>query len=225
MSNDPSTAPDEVRESAGRSDVQPTGGPGYDTDRVLTLPNLLSFLRLLGVPFFLWLILGPHADGWAVAVLMLAGASDWLDGFLARRWHQTSRVGQMLDPVADRLYIGSTLVALALREIIPWWLVVLLVARDLVMVALVPLLRTRGYTSLPVHLIGKAATFCLLYAFPMVLLGAGEGGFALACKVLGWAFAIWGTSLYWWAGLLYVRQTFHLLQTPRVGLPGVGPRG
>ncbi|MFC6360057.1 CDP-alcohol phosphatidyltransferase family protein [Luteococcus peritonei] len=197
------------------SDVAPVEGPGYDTDRVLTIPNLLSFARLLGVPLFVWLILGPHADVWAVLLLMAAGASDWLDGTLARRWHQTSRVGQMLDPVADRLYIASTLVALALREIIPWWLVALLVARDVLMVCLVPLLRTRGWTSLPVHLIGKAATFCLLYAFPMVLLGAGQGWFAHLCKILGWAFAIWGTSLYWWAGLLYVRQTFHLVQSPR----------
>lgn len=189
-----------------------TPGASYDTDRVLTIPNLLSFLRLVGVPVFVWLILGPQADGWAVLLLMAAGASDWLDGFLARRWHQTSRVGQMLDPVADRLYIGSTLVALAIRDIIPWWLVVLLVARDLLMVALVPLLRTRGATSLPVHLIGKAATFCLLYAFPMVLLGDGSVGFAQLARILGWAFAIWGTALYWWAGLLYVRQTIHLLQ-------------
>ncbi|MEL4359381.1 MULTISPECIES: CDP-alcohol phosphatidyltransferase family protein [unclassified Luteococcus] len=190
-------------------------GRSYDTDRVLTIPNLLSFLRLIGVPVFVWLMLGPRADGWAVALLMFAGFSDWLDGHLARAWHQTSRVGQMLDPVADRLYIASTLVALAVRQLIPWWLVLLLVARDVLMLALVPLLRTRGYTSLPVHLIGKAATFCLLYAFPMVLLGEGQSTIALVCKVLGWAFAIWGTALYWWAGLLYVRQTFHLLQTPR----------
>ncbi|WP_420175100.1 CDP-alcohol phosphatidyltransferase family protein [Luteococcus sp. OSA5] len=188
--------------------------PLYDTDRVLTLPNALSFLRLLGVPLFVWLILGPRSDGWAVLLLMAAGFSDWLDGYLARAWKQTSRVGQMLDPVADRLYIGSTLVCLAIRDIIPWWLVIVLVARDLVLVALVPFLRTRGYTSLPVHVIGKAATFCLLYAFPLVLLGAGESGVALLARITGWSFAIWGTALYWWAGLLYVRQTWHLMQSP-----------
>lgn len=198
----------------GPADVRPVERP-YDTDRVLTIPNLLSFLRLAGVPLFLWMILGPHADGWAVLLLMFAGFTDWLDGHLARAWHQTSRLGQMLDPVADRLYIASTLVALAIRGIIPWWLVALLVARDVMMLALVPLLKTRGYTSLPVHLIGKAATFCLLYAFPMVLLGAGSSMLATTSRVLGWSFAIWGTALYWWAGLLYVRQTWHLMQTPR----------
>lgn len=197
------------------SDVRPVER-SYDTDRVLTIPNLLSFLRLAGVPLFLWMILGPQADRWAVLLLMVAGFTDWLDGTLARAWHQTSRVGQMLDPVADRLYIASTLVALAIREVIPWWLVALLVARDVMMLGLVPLLKTRGYTSLPVHLIGKAATFCLLYAFPMVLLGAGNSGLATAARVIGWSFAIWGTALYWWAGLLYVRQTWHLMQTPRV---------
>ncbi|MFZ2261918.1 MAG: CDP-alcohol phosphatidyltransferase family protein [Luteococcus japonicus] len=196
-------------------DVRPAER-SYDTDRVLTLPNVLSFLRLTGVPLFLWMILGPHADGWAVILLMFAGFTDWLDGTLARAWHQTSRLGQMLDPVADRLYIGSTLIALALRDVIPWWLVALLVARDLMMVALVPLLKTRGYTSLPVHLIGKAATFCLLYAFPLVLLGAGDSGVATLARVVGWSFAIWGSALYWWAGLLYVRQTWHLMQTPRI---------
>lgn len=188
----------------------------YETDRVLTLPNVLSLLRLLGVPLFVWLVLSPHADAWAVAVLMVAGFTDWADGRIARAWHQTSRVGQMLDPAADRLYIGSTLVCLALRHLIPWWLMVLLVARDVCMVCLVPALRTRGYTSLPVHMAGKAATFCLLYAFPLVLLGGGTTTWHLVCKVLGWAFATWGTALYWWAGLLYCRQTWHLLQTPRL---------
>ena len=182
----------------------------------LNIPILLTWLRVAMIPLIVGVFYLPMPEPMrnliATVMFIVFAATDWLDGFLARRWHQTSRVGQMLDPVADRLYIGSTLVALAIRDIIPWWLVVLLVARDLLMVALVPLLRTRGATSLPVHLIGKAATFCLLYAFPMVLLGDGSGGFAQLARILGWAFAIWGTALYWWAGLLYVRQTIHLLQ-------------
>ncbi len=191
--------------------------PTYDTDRILTVPNMLSFVRLAGVPFFMWLILGPHADAWAVVVLALAGLTDLLDGRLARRYHQVSRLGQMLDPVADRLYIAATIVSLAIRDIIPWWLVIVLVLRDVMLLCLVPALRTRGYTSLPVHFIGKAATFCLLYAFPLVLLGVGEWPGASLCRIVGWAFAIWGTGLYWWAGLLYVRQTVHLLGTPVPG--------
>lgn len=185
---------------------------GYDTTRVLTVPNLLSLLRLIGVPVFCWLVIAAHQDWLAVLVLALAGASDWLDGFLARRWHQRSRVGQMLDPIADRLYILAILIGLTVRDIIPWWLLAALVVRDLMLAALVPLLKTRGYTSLPVHFIGKAGTFCLLYAFPMVLLGAHAGTFAAVMHTLGWAFAIWGTGLYWWAGLLYVGQTVELLR-------------
>lgn len=200
--------------------MQPAGqrpevtGPSYDTDRVFTLPNVLSFFRLVGVPVFFWLVVGARADLWAVGLLCLAGATDWLDGFLARRWHQTSRIGQMLDPVADRLYILAIVVALAIRDIVPWWLLAVLAGRDLLLAALVPFLRTRGYTSLPVHFIGKAATFCLLYAFPLVLVGAGAtDGWRVICRVLGWAFAGWGTGLYWWAGLLYVRQTAMLLRS------------
>jgi cardiolipin synthase (CMP-forming) len=199
------------------AEISTSSPSGYDTDRVWTLPNVLSLLRLAGVPLLLWLILGPEADLVAVGVLMVAGFTDWLDGYLARSWHQRSRLGQMLDPIADRFYILATLLGLALRDIVPWWLVIILVARDVVIACLVPLLKTRGYSSLPVHFLGKAATFNLLYAFPLVLLGASEGVFGLIARVVGWAFAVWGTALYWWAGGLYVIQTVTLLRTtPRV---------
>ena len=187
--------------------------PPYDTDRVWTLSNVLSFLRLAGVPLVLWLILGPQADGLAVLVLALGGITDWLDGYLARAWHQTSRVGQMLDPIADRLYILAVLIALALREIVPWWVAVIIVGRDVFVVVLVPILKTRGYSSLPVHFLGKVATFCLLYAFPLVLLGSGQQGWLELAWGLGWAFAIWGTALYWYAGSLYAVQTVRLLRS------------
>jgi cardiolipin synthase len=114
-----------------------TAGPGpplYDTDRALTLPNLLSLSAVGRCPAVLWLILGPQADGLAVSSSQSVAFTDWLDGYLARAWHQTSRLGQMLDPIADRLYILAVLIGLALREIIPWWLVVIVVARD-VMIA------------------------------------------------------------------------------------------
>jgi cardiolipin synthase (CMP-forming) len=186
--------------------------PSYDTDRVWTLPNVLSFLRLAGVPLMVWLILGPHSDGLAVLVLAAGGFTDWLDGYIARRWHQTSRVGQMLDPVADRLYIMAVVVCLAVRELVPWWLVVGLVARDVLITLLVPVLRTRGFSSLPVHFLGKAATFNLLYAFPLILLGAPDGTDWALARVLGWAFALWGVSLYWWAGILYLVQTLQLVR-------------
>jgi cardiolipin synthase (CMP-forming) len=182
-----------------------------ETDRVLTIPNIISIIRLAGVPLFLWLVLGPEADGWALAVLMLSGVTDWLDGYLARKLNQTSKFGQVLDPVADRLYILAVVIGLALRDIIPWWLALLLPARDLMLWGLVPFLRSRGYHALPVHFLGKAATANLLYAFPLLLLGDGEGAVATLAEVFGWAFAIWGTGLYWWAGLLYAWQVRKLL--------------
>jgi cardiolipin synthase len=176
------------------------------TDRVWTVPNVLSFLRLLAIPLFLWLLLGPQADVVAVVVLALSAITDWLDGMVARATGQISRLGQLLDPIADRLTVLATLLGLLLRGIVPLWLVVVLLSRDVVLAVVMALLKRRGVTGLPVHFLGKAATFALLAAFPVVLLGAGTGPFAQLCQVLGWAGLLWGTALYWWAGLLYLEQ-------------------
>jgi cardiolipin synthase len=183
-----------------------TQGSPPISDRVLTLPNVLSMLRLVGVPLFLWLILTRH-DGWAVVVLTISGVSDYLDGKIARHYNLVSRVGQLLDPVADRLYILTTLLGLAWREIIPWWLVALLVSREVFGAALVMVVRSYGYRALPVHFVGKAATFNLLWAFPLILVGQGESTFATVMLPIGWAFAWWGTALYWVAGVMYAVQT------------------
>ena len=106
---------------------------------------------------------------------MVAGVTDYLDGWLARRLDQFSKLGEILDPVADRLYILAVVIGLSLRDIIPWWVAIALPLRDLLLWGLVPILRTRGYSALPVHFLGKAATFNLLYAFPLLLLGEGDG--------------------------------------------------
>jgi cardiolipin synthase len=168
--------------------------------------------RLAGVPLFLWLVLGPEEDVLALVVLMVSGFTDWLDGYLARKLDQRSNLGEILDPVADRLYILAVVIGLALREVIPWWIAVALPLRDLLLWGLVPFLRTRGYSALPVHFLGKAATFNLLYAFPLLLLGDGEGVLPMLAKVFGWAFAGWGIGLYWWAGVLYAWQVRTLLR-------------
>ncbi len=181
------------------------------SDAVWTIPNLISMGRLAGVPLFLWLVIVPEADVLALVVLMVSGFTDWLDGYLARRLDQMSALGQILDPVADRLYILAAVVGLLWRDIIPWWVAVILPARDAFLWCLVPFLRTRGYSALPVHYLGKAATAALLYAFPLLFLGDGEGTVATLALVFGWAFAIWGIGLYWWAGLLYAWQVRTLL--------------
>jgi CDP-diacylglycerol--glycerol-3-phosphate 3-phosphatidyltransferase len=190
-------------------------------DRVWTLPNALSVLRLLGVPLFLWLLLGPEADGWAVIVLMISGITDWADGKLARWLDQSSRLGALLDPAADRLYIVCTLVALALRDIAPVWMVALLLGRELVLGIALLVLRRYGYPPLQVHYLGKAATFLLLYAFPGLLLADGTGWLATAIAPFAWAFAIWGTALYLLAGVFYLVQVAGIVRTERTA-PAAG---
>jgi cardiolipin synthase (CMP-forming) len=223
-----SSAPDAAAEgeqaSAGVTTGGPAGVPAREPDqdrlpdRIWTIPNVLSIARLLGVPVFLWLVLGPHADGWAVILLFGAAASDWLDGKLARALHQESRLGQVLDPTADRLYIGAMLIALAIRSLIPWWLVGVLVGRELVLAAALLRLRARGWEPLQVSFVGKTATLCLFYAFPLLLLGAYSGDAAMVAKVVGWAFVLWGTALYWTAAGLYLVQAWRLT----AGGPGPG---
>jgi cardiolipin synthase (CMP-forming) len=196
-------------------------------DRVLTIPNGISAARLAGVPVFLWLVLGPRtatADYWAVGLLIAAGLSDWLDGKIARAFNQASRLGQLLDPAADRLYIVSTIVALAVRQIIPWWLVVVLAVREVTVgIALALLKRRAGYGTLQVSFVGKAATLCLLYAFPLLFLGDHPGWGGTLARVIGWAFATWGTVLYWWAAMLYLAQVRNLVS--RSARPEVGASG
>ena len=189
-------------------------------DRVLTIPNAISFARLAGVPVFLWLVLAVRteaADWWAVGILIAAGASDWLDGKIARALNQQSRLGEVLDPAADRLYIVSAVIALAVRAIIGWWLVAVLAARELVLGVVLLALRRRGYGPLHVSFVGKAATLNLLYAFPLLFLGDHQTSYAVVARVAGWAFALWGTALYWWAAALYVEQARRLLAADRDG--------
>ncbi len=174
------------------------------SDRVWTVPNALSALRLLGVPLFLWLALGPQDDGWAVIVLMVGGFTDYLDGKIARRFNLTSRLGAMLDPAADRLYILATLVALTVRGIVPIWLSAGIVGRDLILAGGLVVLRRHGHPPPEVTWLGKAATLNLLYAFPLLLLSVGHDTFGHVVRPLAWAFTVWGTWLYVWSGSQYL---------------------
>lgn len=191
---------------------------------VWTVPNLLSVLRLAGVPLFLWLLLGPHADGWALAVLAVSAITDWADGKLARLLNQYSRLGEMLDPAADRLYILATLIAFVIRGLIPWWVAALLIGRDAVLTVFIPLIRRHGYPPLPVLYLGKAGTFALLYALPLILLAEAAPAIATAAAATGYAFLIWGSGMYLWVGVLYLRQHLWILRNtpvvPVVARPG-----
>jgi len=180
--------------------------------QALNVPNMLSILRLAGVPVFLWLLLGPKEDGWALALLVFSALTDWLDGKLARWLNQMSRLGQLLDPAADRLYILATLIAFLIRDIIPWWLVVPLVVREAVLGVCVLLLRRRGFAPPEVTYIGKGATFVLMYAFPFLLLTQGGSDIAAIARPIGYAFTAWGAVLYVYSGVLYIVQTVRALR-------------
>lgn len=184
----------------------------WDTDRVFTVPNILSFLRLAAIPVFTWLIIAGH-DLAAVIILVASAVTDWFDGFLARKLNQVTKLGAMLDPVTDRLYILATIIALLVRDIVPLWFVTVLLARDVLLLALYPVLRRHGRDQLPVNKVGKAATFALLTAFPVMLLGVMiDVGWVLT---VGWAIALLGAVLYWAAGFLYVRALTRIVGEER----------
>ena len=190
----------------------PESVAGREPLNVWTIPNALSVLRLLAVPLFLWLVLGPQEDVAAFVVLVIAGVTDYLDGLVARATGQYSRLGAILDPLADRLTIAATLLGLVLRDFIPWWLVIALILRELMLLAVLPALRARGRVALPVTLVGKAATFCLLWGLPTLLLSTVDGPLGDIALVCGWAFTLWGVFLYWWAGIDYVASVRRLVR-------------
>jgi cardiolipin synthase len=187
-------------------------------DRVLTVPNALSVLRLMLLPVFLYLLFVAKANGWAVGVLMFSGFSDWADGKIARLVaNQSSRLGELLDPAVDRIYMVTVPVALAIYGAVPWWIVLTLIGRDAVLAATLPVVRTRGLTALPVTYIGKAATFALMSAFPLILLGQWDALWSRIVLACGWAFLIWGLAMYLWSGVLYLVQVAMVVrQLPRV---------
>lgn len=188
-------------------------------DRLLTVPNVLSGIRLVLIPVFIYLLLVAHANAWAVAILMFSGASDWADGKIARLLNQSSKIGELLDPAVDRLYMVTIPIVFALRGIVPWWIIVVLLARDLLLAAELPLLRSRGFTALPVLYIGKAATFSLMSAFPLILLGQWDAQWSRIVLACGWAFLIWGMYMYLWSFVLYLVQVVLVMRR----LPPVRP--
>ncbi|HLU62969.1 MAG TPA: CDP-alcohol phosphatidyltransferase family protein [Protaetiibacter sp.] len=189
------------------------------SSRVVTVPNVLSAVRLALIPLFLWL-LGAGEYGWALLVIVVSSVTDFVDGFVARRFNQITRLGQVLDPAVDRLFIFSTLIGLAWQDFLPWWLVVLIVLRDVGLLVLGPVLASHGYGPLPVHHLGKVATFALLFALPTLVLGAAFPQVAPFSDPFGWALALWGAFLYWWAGAIYLRETVRLVREDHVARAG-----
>lgn len=195
--------------------------PGRVHNRVLTVPNLLSVIRLVLLPVFVYLLLVAHVDAWAVVILMFTGASDWADGKIARVLNQTSKLGVLLDPAVDRLYMAIIPVVFGLRGLVPWWIIAVLLARDVLLAAALPALRGRGLSALPVTYIGKAATFALMSAFPLILLGQWNASWSRVSLACGWGFLLWGLYMSLWSFVLYLVQVTMVVRT----MPKVGPFG
>jgi len=193
--------------------VAPRSSPEI-SDRVWTVPNILSFIRLGLVPFFLYFIITAQ-DALALIVLVFSSLSDFLDGLIARRFNQITRLGQLLDPAADRLFIFAALIGLAARDVIPWWLFLVIVGREIMLAILGIISANYGYGPLPVHHLGKVATAALYYALPILMLGQALPAIATVTDPLGWAFALWGAFLYWWAGFIYVAQSVRISRIAR----------
>jgi cardiolipin synthase len=194
---------------------KPARAPVTVSDRIWTIPNVISLIRLLGVPLFLYLLLGPHLDVAAVVVLAVGGTTDWVDGYVARRLGQVSRLGELLDPFVDRLYILATLLGFTVRDVVPWWLTAALLLRELVLGVALLVLRRHGYGPPPVHYVGKTGTFALLGAFPVLLLAHAVPSVATVADPIGWGLAWWALGLYWAAAVLYLAQTSALLRADR----------
>ena len=199
---------------------QPAPAPFTTSNRIWTVPNIISFVRLLGVPLFLYLLLGPRHDVAAVVVLALGGTTDWVDGYVARRLGQISRLGELLDPFADRLYIVATLIGFTVREIVPWWLTTALLLRELVLGVALLVLRRHGYGPPAVHYVGKTATFVLLGALPVLLLAHAVRSVEPVAAAMGWGLAWWALGLYWAAAVLYLTETVRVLRTDRAAGAG-----
>lgn len=167
------------------------------------IPNALSVLRLLGIPLFIYFALISKQDGLAILILAVAGVTDYLDGKLARAWNQTSSLGALLDPAADRIYILATLIILFVRDSISLWVLLILISRDVLLGMLTLFMKIRRLNLLEITFLGKAATFNLLYAFPLLLLATHNSTAGRVSFAIGWSFALWGIALYVLTGLMY----------------------
>jgi cardiolipin synthase len=186
-------------------------------DRVLTVPNAITAVRLACVPVFLWLLFGAHRQTDAAILLAVLGATDWVDGYVARRWRQVSNLGKVLDPVADRILVGTAVIAVIVHGAVPVWFGVATVTREVVVSAAVLLLAALGAERIDVLWVGKAGTFGLMVAYPIFLVAHGPAGWQSALTVVAWLCAVPALVLAWVAAASYVPVARHALARGRDG--------
>ena len=194
---------EEVR---GSSITGPAGEPSDDPglDRIVTVPNAITMVRLACIPLFVWLLFGTTHQTAAAVLLAVLGATDWVDGFVARRYHQVSTFGKVLDPVADRILVVTAVVSIIVYGAVPVWFGVATLAREVVVSAAVLLLASLGATRIDVLWVGKAGTFALMFSYPAFLLGDGTAGWQEPIRVIAWVTGIIGLTLAWIAAGSYV---------------------
>jgi cardiolipin synthase (CMP-forming) len=205
----------------------PAAGPGAagaarvgGEDRILTVPNLITLVRLSLLPVFVWLLLGADNPSAAAALLAALGATDWCDGYVARRWNQVSTVGKVLDPVADRLLFFTAIVSIIIADAAPLWICVLVLVREVTVAVATLVLAALGARRIDVTWWGKAGTFGLMFAFPLFLAGTGEALWPSLFTAMAWICAIPGLVLSYYAAFLYVPKARTALREGRAARTG-----
>ncbi len=184
-------------------------------DRILTAPNVITLVRLLCIPLFLWLLFGAHRQSAAAVLLALLGATDWVDGYVARRFGQVSTFGKVLDPTADRLLVGTAVISIMVYGAVPLWFGIATIAREVLVSAVVVLLAALGAARIDVLWVGKAGTFGLMFAYPAFLLGDGTATWQEPVRAIAWVTGLVGLALAWWAAVSYIEPARRALRAGR----------
>jgi cardiolipin synthase len=185
--------------------------------RVLTAPNVITLVRLVCIPLFLWLLFGAHRQTPAAILLAGLGATDWIDGFVARRYHQVSTLGKVLDPAADRILVATAVVAVIVHGAVPVWFGVATLAREALVSIMVLLLAALGAARINVLWVGKAGTFALMFSYPAFLLSYGTASWQGPIRVVAWICGLLGLALAWIAAAGYIAPARDALRTGRAG--------
>ena len=184
-------------------------------DRILTAPNVITMVRLLCIPLYLWLLFGAHHQIAAAVLLAALGATDWVDGFVARRYGQVSTFGKVLDPTADRILVGTAVISIMIYGAVPLWFGLATIAREVLVSAMVLLLASLGAARIDVLWVGKAGTFGLMFAYPTFLLGDGTAGWQEPIRIIAWVTGLIGLGLAWWAAGSYIGPARRALRQGR----------
>ncbi|HXZ61837.1 MAG TPA: CDP-alcohol phosphatidyltransferase family protein [Acidimicrobiales bacterium] len=184
-------------------------------NRILTVPNVITLVRLACIPIFLWLLFGAHRQSAAAVLLAVLGATDWVDGFVARRFGQVSTLGKVLDPTADRLLVGTAVISIMVYGAVPLWFGIATIAREVLVSAVVVLLAALGAARIDVLWVGKAGTFGLMFAYPAFLLGDGTATWQEPIRLIAWVTGLVGLALAWWAAVSYIEPARRALRAGR----------